>query len=71
MGQADAAAMSAFVLAGLPTARTRTSSAESAVMAAPCGAKIRPVFPTAASASRTTGEISLPRVVEAWLASVP
>ena len=38
-----ALAMSAFVLAGLPTTRTRTSDAAPALIAAPCGPKMRAV----------------------------
>ncbi len=36
-------AIRAFVFAGLPTTRTRTSSAAPALIASPCGLKIAPL----------------------------
>ena len=52
--RADAAAMSAFVLAGLPTTTTRTSSAAAAPIAAPCGPKM-PAFAASRSARSMPG----------------
>ena len=66
---ADAAAMSAFVLAGLPTTTTRTSSAATASIAAPCGPKM-PAFAASRSARSMPGPRGRAPTSSAMLAAV-